>query len=266
MSSKIGVGIITCNRENFFKKCYESIPDYIDELIVINDGESLTSEINRGFLHEGVTGKQVGKCKNIAMTYLLDKGCDYIFTLEDDIFIKDSDVFKNYINAYKETGIHHFNFGFSQKENLSHDFKPIYKKVVEYKNSKIVLTPNILGALTFYTRECLQTIGLHHKGFNKGHGDHPELTYRAYKHGFTTPFWWFADIYGSWNMIENQSNMGDDSLVRNQKEFFHNFKCACNLFEDLHGVNMLSVITYSEKEVIESLKKLKYENNKTNNP
>jgi glycosyltransferase involved in cell wall biosynthesis len=81
MSSKIGVGIITCNREEFFKKCYNSIPEYVDELIIVNDGNKLKTNINRGFLNEGTTGKQVGKCKNIAMSYLLDKGCDYIFTL-----------------------------------------------------------------------------------------------------------------------------------------------------------------------------------------
>jgi glycosyltransferase involved in cell wall biosynthesis len=257
MSSKIGVGIITCNREEFFKKCYNSIPEYVDELIIVNDGNKLKTNINRGFLNEGTTEKQVGKCKNIAMSYLLDKGCDYIFTLEDDIYIKDPNVFKKYIDAYKETGIHHFNFGFSQKENLSHDYKPVYKKVIEYKNCKLVLTPNILGAFTFYTRTCLQTIGLHHYKFDKGHGDHPELTYRAYKHGFTTPFWWFADIYGSWDMIINQSNMGDDSLVRNQHKFMENFKEACANFRNLHGVDMLQVPLISERQLIDILKKIK---------
>jgi hypothetical protein len=257
MEGKIGVGIITCNRENFFNKCYNSIPDYIDELIIVNDGNDLSINISDGLLVQGNPGKQVGKCKNIAMSHLLNKDCDYIFTLEDDIFLEDPNTFKKYIEAHKETGIHHFNFGFSQKENLDHNFNPVYKKIVEYKNCKLVLTPNVLGAFTFYTKECLQTIGLHHKDFNKGHGDHPELTYRAYKHGFTTPFWWFADIYGSWDLIKNQSNMGDDSLVRNQTKFFENFKDACNTFKMLHGVDMLQVPLMSEAQVIDVLKKIK---------
>ena len=257
MSEKVGIGIITCNREDFFKKCYNSIPNYIDELIVVNDGNKLTFNPSRSKLIEGEGGKQVGESKNIAMRYLLDRGCDYIFTIEDDIIIKDPDIFKKYISAYRETGIHHFNFGFSNKENLDNNKKPIYKKIIQYKNSKIVLTPNILGAFTFYTRKCLQTIGLHHYSFNKGHGDHPELTYRAYKHGFTTPFWWFADIYGSWDMIENQSNMGDDSLVRNQTKFMENFREACDNFKLLHGVSMLQVPPMSEEEVVSILKNLK---------
>ncbi len=256
--SKIGVGIITCNRKSFFEKCYNSLPEYIDELIIVNDGDHLDIKPQKGVLHESTKFKQVGHCKNIAMKHLLDAKCDYIFTLEDDIFIKDRDVFKKYINAHNKTGIHHFNFGFSQKENLDKNLNPVYKKIIDYgKDLKLVLTPNVLGAFTFYTRTCLQEIGLHHKDFNKGHGDHPELTYRAYKHGYTTPFWWFVDIYESWNMIGNQSNMADDSLVRNQQKFWDNFKEACNLFKKLHGVDMLQVPMSSEKDVIDCLKQLK---------
>lgn len=252
---KIGVGVITCNRDHFLKKCLNSIPDYIDELVVVNDGNSLPDEIKiKGTLIQNSEGKQVGECKNIAMKHLLDKGCDYIFTLEDDIVIKDPQTFKNYIKAREETGLEHFNFGFSQRENLSPDLKPIYKKTIKYKTSSIVLTPNILGALTFYTKKALQTIGLHHYKFNKGHGDHPELTYRAWKHGFTTPFWWFADIYGSWDMIENLSNMGSDSVVRNQNDMMKNFKEACDVFKELHGVNMLEVPLESEQSVVKFLK------------
>jgi len=260
MSSKIGVGIITCNRKQFFENCFQSIPDYVDNVIIVNDGDDMDiAPYHRyDYKYQKTSGKiQVGACKNIAMKHLLDSGCDYIFTLEDDIIIRDPDTFNNYIKTSIDTGIEHFNFGFSQKENLDANLKPVYKRVIEYNNSKIVLTPNILGAFTFYTRKCLQHVGLHHRKFNKGHGDHPELTYRAFKHGFTTPFWWFADIFDSWNMIENQSNMGDDSLVRNQQEFWNNFNEACSFFGDLHGYNMLKVPMKSEQEVIQILKDIK---------
>ena len=87
MSHKIGVAIITCNREDFFKKCYSSIPDYVDEFVIVNDGSPLYFPLDRGTLITNDVSKHVGESKNIAMTYLLDKGCDYIFTLEDDIYI-----------------------------------------------------------------------------------------------------------------------------------------------------------------------------------
>jgi len=255
---KIGVGIVTCNREHFFEKCINSILpacSYVDELVVVNDGLKLTKDYNDATFIQNTTNLHVGASKNILMTTLLDLGCDYIFTLEDDVMITDSNIFQHYINTSLATGIQHFNFGFSQRENLNSDLKPIYRKIVEYKDSiKIVLTKNILGAFTFYTRSALQTIGLHHHLFNKGHGDHLELTYRAAKHGLTTPFWWFADIYGSWNMLHNLSDFTTDSTVRDVNTFKERFNDARNTFKALHGQDIFAVPEATEQEVIQYLK------------
>jgi glycosyltransferase involved in cell wall biosynthesis len=260
--SKIGVGIVTYNRPDFFKKCFDSIPiENIDQLVVVNDGSKLPFHLFDTQLIQHETNKNVGESKNDAMRYLLDNNCDYIFTLEDDIIIKDPLIFEKYINASKETGIQHFNFGYSQRENLDSNLKPVWRKIIEYKNSKIVLNQNILGAFTFYTKKALQTVGLHHKDFNKGHGDHLELTYRAYKHGLTTPFWWFADVYGSWDMIENQSNFTTDSKVRNPETIQKYFNEARQIFKRLHGLDIFEISQLSESEVINILKTLKNENN-----
>ena len=256
--SKIGVGIVTYNRPDFFKKCYDSLPlDKIDHIVVVNDGKPLPFDIKTGTLIQHDINKNVGESKNDAMSHILDLNCDYIFTLEDDIIIKDPLIFEKYINASKESGIQHFNFGFSQRENLDSNHKPIWKKIVEYKNNKIVLTENILGAFTFYTKKALRTVGLHHKDFNKGHGDHLELTYRAYKHGLTTPFWWFADLYGSWDMIENQSNFTTDSKVRNPETIQKYFNEARDIFKKLHGIDIFEIPRLNETQIIEILKKIK---------
>jgi GT2 family glycosyltransferase len=258
---KIGVGIVTCNREHFFEKCINSVLpscSYIDELVVVNDGSKLTKEYKHGIFIQNTVNLHVGASKNILMTNLLDLGCDYIFTMEDDVMITDSNIFEKYIKASLTTGIQHFNFGFSQRENLNSEFNPIYRKIIEYKdNVSIVLTKNILGAFTFYTRSALQTIGLHHHSFNKGHGDHLELTYRAAKHGLTTPFWWFADIYGSWNMLSNLSNMTTDSTVRDVSTFRLRFNEARNIFKSLHGQDIFEVVDSTEKDVITFLKDIK---------
>jgi glycosyltransferase involved in cell wall biosynthesis len=206
--------------------------------------------------------QNVGNAKNIAMRHLLDCNCDYIFTLEDDILIKDKNIFQKYIEASNKTGIQHFNFGFSQRENLDpQTLQPVYKKIIDYGNNvKIILTQHILGAFTFYTRTALQTIGLHHKKFNKGHGDHLELTYRAFKHGFGTPFWWFADLYESWNMIENQSNLTTNSVVRKPETFIQHFNEARETFKILHGSDIFEVPDIGEENVVKLLKLLKNEN------
>jgi GT2 family glycosyltransferase len=257
-NKKIGVGIVTYNRPDFFKKCFNSLPfDKIDCLVVVNDGDRFDFDFKHSHVIQHETNKNVGESKNDAMRYMLDQNCDYIFTLEDDIFLKDPLIFEKYINASTETNIEHFNFGYSQRENLDYNLKPVWKAIIEYKNTKIVLNHNILGAFTFYTKNALQTIGLHHKSFNKGHGDHLELTYRAYKHGLTTPFWWFADIYDSWNIIENQSNFTTDSKVRNPETFQQHFNDARNNFKKLHGIDIFEIPQLTKDNVITFLKTLK---------
>jgi len=261
MNGKIGVGIITCNRPDFLKKLVASLEQccYIDEVVIINDGDKV-SNLNIPFKHTLInndTNINVGASKNKAMRHLLDKKCEYIFTLEDDIIIKDKNIFKDYINASIETGLQHFNFGFSQRENLDSSLNPVYRKIIDYGNDvKLVLTKNILGACTFYTREALMTIGLHHHSFNKGHGDHLELTYRAFKHGYGTPFWWFADIFNSWDKIENQSNFTTDSVVRSEN-FADKFQEARDIFKSLHGYDIFKIKDVGEEQVIKYLKKTK---------
>lgn len=260
MKDKIGVGIITYNRPDFFHKCYKSLPDYIDNIVVVNDGDTFEYKATKNTSTILTRGKNVGYAKNVAMRHLLNNNCDYIFTMEDDIEIIDKQIFKKYIDAYKATGIHHFNFGFSQRENLDTNLNPVYRKIVDYGNTKIILTQNILGAFTFYTRTALQSIGMHYYKFNKGHGDHLELTYRAYKLGFATPFWWFADLYGSWDMIKNLSNMSDDSKVRKPETFWTNFNEASDNFKYLHGYDIFKIPQLSEVEVVTHLKELKKRN------
>ena len=262
MGNKIGVGIITCNRPDFLNKLLDSVSlckDSIDELVIVNDGNTVL-DLDVPFDHTLLQNEKninVGASKNRAMRFLLDRGCDYIFTMEDDILIKDKDIFNKYIDASKKTCLQHFNFGFSQRENLDSNLQPVYRKVIDYGDDlKLVLTKNILGAFTFYTREALQTIGLHHKDFDKGHGDHLELTYRAFKHKFSTPFWWFADLYESWNMIENQSNFTTDSVVR-AEDFASKFNEARNTFKNLHGCDIFDIPEMSEVDVINFLKSLK---------
>lgn len=260
-NKKIGVGIVTYNRPQFLEKLLSSLEqsgDYIDELVIINDGDELPN-LDQYIPHtmlQNATNINVGASKNRAMQYLLDQGCDYIFTLEDDIIIKDINIFNNYIKASNATGIQHFNFGFSQRENLDNRLNPVYKKVIDYGDVEIVLTQNILGAFTFYTRNALQVVGLHHKGFDKGHGDHLELTYRAYKHKLGTPFWWFADINNSWDMIENQSNFTTDSMVRGD-DFSNRFNEARKTFKTLHGCDIFDVPDIGFDNVKKYLKEIK---------
>jgi len=110
-TEKIGLGIVTCNRPEFVSKCIESIDlTMVDEKVIVNDG-TIKVDHTGFFIINNKENLGVGKSKNKLLKHLYDKGCDYIFILEDDMLILDNNVFNKYIEAHKASNIHHFNYG-----------------------------------------------------------------------------------------------------------------------------------------------------------
>ena len=109
--SKIGLGIVTHNRPDYFKEIIKHVPvDVVDELVIVNDGTPYTGADSPGVLIQHDTNKGVGVSKNDALRHLQSRGCEHFFLMEDDIIIKNKAVFEQYIRASKLTGIQHFNY------------------------------------------------------------------------------------------------------------------------------------------------------------
>jgi len=119
--SRVGIGIITCNRPEFFKKCRESIKaEWYDSIVVVNDGKGPLFDARAPILSTA-GGEGVGRAKNKAIRHLLEEDCDYIILVEDDMLFKGN-IFEQYIKAHKATGIHHFMFAYhgpANKANIS---------------------------------------------------------------------------------------------------------------------------------------------------
>ena len=131
--SKIGIGIITCNRNEFLANCVKSIcSEWYDEIIIVNDGDKpITTFYDCDIINNE---KNIGVCKskNKALKELLNRGCDYIFLVEDDMRFKGN-VFNEYIKASKVTGIEHMSFAYhgpANKGNISNnsDNIPIHNR------------------------------------------------------------------------------------------------------------------------------------------
>ena len=82
-ATKIGLGIITCDRPAGLKKALISLPwERLDRVVVVNDGAPVSSEILReagrgqtGLL-QNESNLGVGKSKNRALRHLLQAGMD----------------------------------------------------------------------------------------------------------------------------------------------------------------------------------------------
>jgi len=237
---KIGVGIVTCNRPSFFLKCFNSIPVDI-ELVVVNDGadfsdiEKLKEKRHFDYIHNS-TNIGVGKSKNILFRQLLAKDCDHIFIIEDDIVVKDKNVFNEYIRARNLTGIQHFNFGYhgpANKNGVSGG-PPKPRFVVDYGNIKIAINHHSVGAFCYYTKEVLKKVGLIDEDYTNAF-EHVDHDYRMYKAGYAPPYWNFADLADSMNYLDEIECSEKSSAIRPRDDWMKNIKEGAEIFRKKHG-------------------------------
>ena len=277
---KIGIGIITCNRLEYLKELLKSLDqciDTIDELVIVNDGTHIDdlSELNLPIQKTSWLNNPenlgVGKSKNRAMQHLLDKDCDYIFVIEDDMIILDSSVFSKYIEAYKVSGIHHFNYGpgspFNRKQDiqfdlhnrhlLKQDSEPKPKMILDYKTVKVSLFEHTVAMFSFFTREVLDKVGLFDDAFYNA-WEHVDHTYRIIKAGYHPPFWWFADLHNSHEYITEAPGAIDNSSIANKTEQWEkNVYGGREIYLKKHGHYPNQPPHVSNEQVIEIISKLK---------
>ncbi len=256
MSGKIGVGIVTFRREDFFKKLYDSLPPS-GELVVVNDGEPYPASIFEGknpHLIQHKKNKGVGRSKNDAMRYLLSKGCEHIFILEDDILITDPSVLDRYIEVAARTGFQHFNYAYHGPLNKNEDGSPKQRGVAYYDGEPLViLNEHIPGAFSYFTREILEATGLI-DGIYYNAWEHVDLTTRITKRTAHTPFWWFADIYGSEKMIADQDQDLKGSAIRkNNFRFMLYFRIFSRYYRLKHGYIPYKTPDSTREQVLKSL-------------
>ena len=274
--AKIGVGIITCNRPDYLRNLLNTIPhDKIDELVVINDGKPVADfdfPVEKWI--DNPVNLGVGKSKNKAMKHLYDEGCDYIFIIEDDMLIKDLNVFDKYIEAYKKSGIHHFNYGpgspFNRKQNIQFDLHnrhlldqhspPNPKMIIEYdKDTKVALYEHTVAMFSFFTREVLEKVGYIDEAYYNA-WEHVDHTYRIIKAGYHPPFWWFADIADSDKYLTEAPGAIDNSSIANKSEqWLKNVTEGREIYLKKHGHYPNQPPFVTKETVVSIIKKLKNE-------
>jgi len=267
ISCKIGVGLITCDRPEFFQKSYKSVKDNHNiSFVIVDDGEehvrNLIEQGEENNVHYIKTKNKEGVAvaKNLALKHLIKIGCEHIFLMEDDIEVVDNNIFEAYINTSKATGIKHFNFGLHGNHNIDPYGNPTIRKTVNYGHTEIDLYPNILGALSYYHIDVLKDCGLMDENFYNAL-EHVDHTYQIIKKGYHPPFRWFADIKDSKKYLKDIVPDHQQSKIRNESNFQENFKKALDIFIQKNNFSVIQGYgpiekNYSEKEVIESLKQI----------
>lgn len=253
--SKIGVGIVTFNRESELNRLYESLPlDSIDCLVIVNDGSKLNNSFNSATILDNEVNLGVGRSKNKAINFLISKKVDYIFLIEDDLYIKDKSVFRKYISVSKKTGIHHLNYALHGMLNVGVMGNANQKIDVLYDGENLIsLYENCVGAFSFFTKECLENMSNFDDEYYNAL-EHVDHSFHLIKNGFHPPFWFFADIYESYKYI------GDDGWTLKKSVISSNPKS--NDYQDIargyffykNGIDVFTIQKSSTSLVLSSLK------------
>lgn len=239
MGDKIGIGIVTCNRPTFFLKCIKSLPKN-HTIAVVNDGgdfediQKLQQDIPFHYIHNA-QNIGVGKSKNKLFRYLLAEKCDHIFIIEDDIIVKDSNVFNEYIRARNITGIQHFNYGYhgpANKNNISGG-PPVPRHVIDYGDIKIAINTHSVGAFCYYTREVLQKVGLIDEEYCNAF-EHVDHDYRIAKAGYCTPYWNWPDLANSMDYLDEIECSEKSSAIRPRNDWRENITKGVQIFQRKH--------------------------------
>lgn len=202
MKNTYSVGLVTHNNLNRFRECISYIPsmDTVPFLIV-NDGNPYDSKEyrNDSIIIQNHTNKKIAKSKNTLLKYLMTFDTEWIFIIEDDMKIKDSHVFKRYIEVANDSGVLHLNYALHGKDNWNEERTLPLPRLV-YQNG-IALYEYAGGCFQLYHRSVIEKIGYYDEFF-KNAWEHLDMTYRATLGGYHTPYWLPSDIADSHNFIE----------------------------------------------------------------
>ena len=274
--AKIGVGIITCNRPDYFKALWKTLPlNRIDDIVVVNDGKPIDVILEKGEWIDNPINLGSGKTKTKAMKYLVAKGCEHIFIIEDDMLILNPDIFDKYIEASLVSGIKHFNYGpgspFNRKQKIQFDLhnrhlldqhSPVNPKfIIDYgKGVKIALYEHTVAMFSYYSKEVLEKVGYIDERFESAF-DHVDHTYRIHKAGYHPHFWHFADIADSEKYLTEAPDAIKNSVIaKNEEEWMKKVRKGAEIYQSIHGHVPNNPPLASKQEVLDFIKKLKPKN------
>ena len=214
----IGLAIITYSRPGYLEQVLRSIDnvnslDYVKVFIDYKD-DYTQDELVYHCLTYGVhfirapKNMGVAHMKNLALKDMMKEGVEHLFLMEDDILIKDPEVFEKYISSAKNQGVEHLNFAHHGPANK--DYYCVYKGFTCY--------PNVVGAFSYYTKNCVEKAGYFDEDYFNAY-EHVDHTERISRIGLTCPFWYFADCYDSQILLEEIPGSIERSSIRQRNDW-----------------------------------------------
>jgi len=225
----IGTGIITYNREKQFSRIKDSIK-HVDVVFSIKDGGKDKYSVPVDVVLDTNVG--VGKCKNITIQSLLEKGCEHIFLLEDDCLIKDNRVWEYCIEFSQQTGLLHFNWNDYRYDKIG---------IAEWGNLKASLCYNTEANFSYFHKSFLEKITFDENYFNGW--EHADLELQADRLGFAPSFGIFISPFDLSQYLELIDD-GESTITGKSLEYMDRIQKGRNYFNNKWGKDIMELYDF----------------------
>lgn len=255
-NEKIGLVVTTYNTESWFKKLYETIPFHkLDECVIINGGNLYTDvykkhtawiqhNINVGAVQSRIDG----------IHYLLGRKCEHIFIIEDDMLLKNENVFQRYIEASKATGLKYLCFC----SNAMGSGEPGMRtpaRTVDYKKDKISFYREMNNEFTYHHASVFKDIGVYDTNFK--HLWDVEFVYRVLiSEKYGCGFRYFPDVFDSDEYVANLPESINNSRTNVNNKRNQELPPYFQMFQQKHGFHIPHIPIWPEQQFLQKLKEL----------
>jgi hypothetical protein len=131
--------------------------------------------------------------------------------------------------------------------------EPTPREVLDFGDGfEIPLFPSCVGAFSYYTRRCIEDVGLLDDELVNV-WDHVEHTYRIIQKGYHPPFFWFADLANAGRYLGDIPWSPQTSTIGNRPEFAQQVARAEEHFMRKHGVTPRTIQDTPPEDVIRAI-------------
>jgi len=225
IGNKIGLGIITNDRPDFFEEVMDNTPmEKLDGVYVFDSSEPNKKYVDSVMDISNGEKATVGVAKNRLMRKMYEDGIDHIFLQEHDVKITDPSVFEAYIDTAKASGIWGtLCYAWHGNGNLDHLNRPRKKYELDLDNGLgIDFTHNGVAPFSYIHRNIVKACGYHDEEY-KNCWEHLDYFQKQSKMGLASHWWWFTDMKNSHEFIEEIDGGGHKgSVIRKNSEKWQN--------------------------------------------
>lgn len=267
IGTKKALGIVTCNRQDFFRQILETTPYKEVDKVYILDASGTNVEQGRArMMPEGSDNityvkndsqATVGVAKNKLLTAMIEDGMDHIFLQEDDVVISEG-VFDLYIETAKISGLWGgLNYAWHGHGNKDQNGNPVIKNDVDYTDDLgVVLTENGTAAFSYFHKSIIEKMGMFDE-FYQNAWEHLDHYQKMATYKLTSFFNWFPDAKGSEKFIRDlDDGKHGGSVIRKDEEWTNNMRIGAGHFKEKYGFYPTTLPRATEEQVLERLEYL----------